>query len=536
MIDDKRRLLLTGGSTAAALALAGTGVLAAGRPEATADADVHIELRAVRSEVPLRPGKQTAVWRYTGRLLAGDPASLQMDADSSLGPTLRLRRGQRVRIELLNELPEATTIHWHGLHVPDDMDGHPRHAVAPGQRYIYEFTVLNRAGTYWYHAHPHGRTGPQVYRGLAGLLLVSDDEESALDVPRGAYDLPLVLQDRSFDGDNQLVYPASEGDSAAMDSSGGMHGGGIMGRGMMGRGGMAGMMARMMGVLGDELLVNGRMPQRLEVQPRPYRLRLVNASNSRTYKLAWSDGTPLAVIGTDGGLLDNPQAREYLMLAPAERAEVWVDFARWAAGAAPALQSLEFDGGMTMGGGSLPDGSRFEVLRFAVVDSERAAPRQPPQRLTELPVVRPAVATNAGRPKVFELTMGMMVWGVNGRSFEMLQASPEETVKLGTHEVWEFRNEGRGAMMGMVMAHSMHIHGIQFRVIGRQVLGRFAAAYRTVNAGLVDGGWKDTVLVMPGERVQVLVGFADYPGLFLYHCHMLEHEDSGLMRNYLVQA
>ncbi|NUZ08436.1 multicopper oxidase family protein [Piscinibacter koreensis] len=529
MINDKRRLLLKGGSVAAALALPATRVVAAGRPEVAGGADVHIELRAGHGEAALRPGKPTSVWRYTGRLLAGDPASLQVHAGSSLGPTLRLRRGQRVRIELLNELPEATTIHWHGLHVPDDMDGHPRHAVAPGQRYIYDFTVLNRAGTYWYHAHPHGRTGPQVYRGLAGLLLIDDDEESALDLPRGAYDLSLVLQDRSFDSDNQLVYPVSE--SAESSMHGRMQGGG-----MMGRGGMAGMMARMMGVLGDELLLNGRMPQRLEVRARPYRLRLVNASNTRTYKLAWSNGTPLAVIGTDGGLLDSPQAREYLMLAPAERAEVWVDFARWAPGAAPALESLEFDGAMTMGSGRLPDGSRFEVLRFAVVGSERAAPRQPPQRLTELPAARPAIAVNARRPKVFDLTMGMMVWGVDGRSFEMLQASPEETVKLGTHEIWEFRNEGRGAMMGMVMAHSMHIHGVQFRVIGRQVMDRFAAAYRTVSGGLVDGGWKDTVLVMPGERVQVLVGFSDYSGLFLYHCHMLEHEDSGLMRNYLVKA
>lgn len=533
MDSGRRRVLLHGGSAAAALALASSGV-AASRPSASA-ADVHIELRAAPGEIPLRPGKRTAVWRYTGRLLAGDPAALQTDTGSSLGPIIRLRRGQRVRIELLNDLPEATTIHWHGLHVPDDMDGHPRHAVAPGRRYTYEFTILNRAGTYWYHAHPHGRTGAQVYRGLAGLLLVSDDEESALALPRDAQDMHLVLQDRSFDSHNQLVYPASSGDGAMADRGDGMQGG-MMGRGMMGRGGMADMMAGMMGVLGDELLVNGRMSKRLRVQPQAYRLRLVNASNTRTYKLAWSDNSPLAVIGTDGGLLDSPQSREYLMLAPAERAEVWVDFARWAPGAEPTLVSLAFEGGMTMGGGRRPDGSRFEVLRFDVLGGEREAPRNPPQRLTQLPAVAPDVAVNAGRPKVFDLTMGMMTWGVNGRPFEMLHASAEESVKLGTHEIWEFRNEGRGAMMGMVMAHSMHIHGVQFRVIGRQMLDHFADAYRTVTAGLVAGGWKDTVLVMPGERVRVLVGFGDYPGLFLYHCHMLEHEDSGLMRNYVVQA
>ena len=132
--------------------------------------------------------------------------------------------------------------------------------------------------------------------------------------------------------------------------------------------------------------------------------------------------------------------------------------------------------------------------------------------------------------------MGMMVWGINGASFDMLGASELETVKLGTQEVWEFRNDGRGSMMGMVMPHSMHVHGLQFRVIGRSVSRQFADDYDSVKAGLVDEGWKDTVLVMPGERVRILLRFEDHPGLFLYHCHMLEHEDTGLMRNYLVRA
>jgi FtsP/CotA-like multicopper oxidase with cupredoxin domain len=132
--------------------------------------------------------------------------------------------------------------------------------------------------------------------------------------------------------------------------------------------------------------------------------------------------------------------------------------------------------------------------------------------------------------------MGMMAWGINGAGFEMLEASAQETVQLGTSEVWEFRNDGRGAMMGMVMPHAMHVHGLQFRVIERSVSRKFSREYATVSAGLIDEGWKDTVLVMPGERVRILLRFADYPGLFLYHCHMLEHEDTGLMRNYRVVA
>ncbi len=149
---------------------------------------------------------------------------------------------------------------------------------------------------------------------------------------------------------------------------------------------------------------------------------------------------------------------------------------------------------------------------------------------------QPRVAVNFDRPKVSELTMGMRVWGINGVGFDMLGASPLETVKLGTHEVWEFRNEGRAGMVRMAMPHSMHVRGLQFRVIGRSVASRFARGHDKVKAGLVDKGWKDTVLVMPGERVRILLGFADYPGPFLYHCHMLEHGDSGLMRNHLVMA
>lgn len=537
---NRRRVLLHSTGALAALGLAQFGIAAPAAKTAVPTAGVHVELRAVRARVSLRRGNTTAVWRYEGKLLQGEAESLQA-GDGYLGPTIRVRRGQRLRVEFTNDLPEPTTIHWHGLHVPDDMDGHPRHAVAPGQRFVYEFPVVNRAGTYWYHAHPHGRTGFQVYHGLAGLLLICDDAERALSLPSGAQDVSLVLQDRNFDRDNQFVYPSGGLGGGGMMGRG-MMGGGMMGRGMMDRDGtgsgmgMGGMMARMMGVLGEEILVNGRQLPSLGVERRPYRLRLVNGSNTRSYKLAWSDGSPLTVLATDGGLLAASQERPYVMLGPAERVEVWVDFACWPASGELALHSLEFDAGMSMGGLALPDGTRFPVLAFDLHAGGAAQALQPPRQLSQLPAAQAGMAVNADRPKVFDLTMGMMTWGINGRSFEMLEASSEETVKLGTHEVWEFRNEGRGAMMGMVMAHSMHIHGLQFRVLGREVSGRFAGAYRTVQAGLVDDGWKDTVLVMPGERVRVLVGFHDYPGMFIYHCHMLEHEDSGLMRNYLVKA
>ena len=541
-MNHRRRRVVVGTATAAAAATLGlpqAGARAERKEEADTGVDLHIELHAVQEDIALRPGAPTRVWRYRGKVLRGDASTLEASDATYLGPIIRVQRGQRVRIDLINELPEPTIVHWHGLHVPDTMDGHPRHAIAPGQRYVYQFTVSNRAGSYWFHPHPHGRTGAQVYFGLAGLFLVSDDEEAALGLPGGRYDIPLVLQDRGFDGDNQFVYLGSSLlDSAPTDN---LDQPPTMGRGMM-RGGMGSMMARMMGVLGDDILVNGRPSASLAVERRPYRLRLLNGSNTRTYKLAWHDGSPLIVIGSDGGLLAAPVRRDYVMLAPAERIDLWVDFARWSAGSELSLQSLAFNGGMNMGGmmmgrAALPDGAPFRVLALRVKDGSHGAQEAaPPERLSEVPSPDPGVAVNFDRPKIFDLTMGMMAWGINGKSFQMLDARPYETVRLGTHELWEFRNDSTNAMMGMAMPHSMHVHGVQFRVLERSVSGRFAGYRNTVDAGFVDDGWKDTVLVMPGERVRILVHFADYPGLFLYHCHMLEHEDGGMMRNYRVMV
>ena len=546
-MNHRRRRVVVGTATAAAAATLGlpqAGARAERKEEADTGVDLHIELHAVQEDIALRPGAPTRVWRYRGKVLRGDASTLEASDATYLGPIIRVQRGQRVRIDLINELPEPTIVHWHGLHVPDTMDGHPRHAIAPGQRYVYQFTVSNRAGSYWFHPHPHGRTGAQVYFGLAGLFLVSDDEEAALGLPGGRYDIPLVLQDRGFDGDNQFVYLGSSLlDSAPTDNldQPPTMGRGMMGRGMM-RGGMGSMMARMMGVLGDDILVNGRPSASLAVERRPYRLRLLNGSNTRTYKLAWHDGSPLIVIGSDGGLLAAPVRRDYVMLAPAERIDLWVDFARWSAGSELSLQSLAFNGAMNMGGmmmgrAALPDGAPFRVLALRVKDGSHGAQEAaPPERLSEVPSPDPGVAVNFDRPKIFDLTMGMMAWGINGKSFQMLDARPYETVRLGTQELWEFRNDATSAMMGMAMPHSMHVHGVQFRVLERSVSSRFAGYRNTVDAGFVDDGWKDTMLVMPGERVRILVHFADYPGLFLYHCHMLEHEDGGMMRNYRVMV
>lgn len=185
--------------------------------------DLELELRAVQDRVPLFAGTPTQVWRYRAKVLKGDAQAVTSYLDSPLGSVIRVHRGTRVRIHFINELMQPSVVHWHGLLVPEAADGHPRYAVGPGGRYVYEFEVINRAGTYWLHPHPHGMTGPQVYAGLTGLFIVTDDEERALGLPDGDRDVSLVIQDRSFTRDNQLRYidkgPGMMGMMASMSGS-----------------------------------------------------------------------------------------------------------------------------------------------------------------------------------------------------------------------------------------------------------------------------------------------------------------------------
>jgi blue copper oxidase len=466
------------------------------------DPDVEIRLVAKPDVQQIFPGPPTEIWRYQGEVLKGPSDTLVSLPDSYLGPTIKLKPGTQLRIYFSNELPEQSIVHWHGLHVPDHADGHPRLAVGSGETYVYNFRVMDRAGTYWYHPHPHGRTGPQVYLGLAGLFLIHDDEESSLDLPAAERDLPIVIQDRVFDRTNQLVYSNSD------------------------------MMSQMLGMLGDEILVNGLPDAKITVDRGAYRLRLMNGSNARIYKLAWDDGTPLHVIGTDGGLLERPVVRDYLTLAPAQRLDVWVDFGSWEPGTNLRMVNLP---SATPGGGS-----EFPIFTASIQDTERQA-ESLPERLTRHEVMDPAQAVNVNAPRVFSLEMGRgMRWTINGRQFDMKDVARDEHVQLGDIELWEFYNQGSTGMgMGMGMMsqpHPMHVHGLQFKIVERHLDAGEESAYQSLKDGFVDEGWHDTVLVMPGERVRILMQFKDFSGLYLYHCHILEHEDMGMMRNYQVNA
>ena len=513
----RRRLLKLAGVSAAALAifpelLNATMIREGSQPSRDFNPDVEIQLTSEVRYVPIFDGPQTRVWKVIGKVLKGDKRVIANE-DSYLAPTIRLHKGQKVRIYLKNELPAATILHWHGLHVPAKMDGNPMYEIANGETYVYEFEILNRAGTYWYHAHTHSKTARHVYSGLAGFFIVSDDQEQALKLPSGEFDLPLVIQDREFDQQNQLEYGG-------------------------------GMQQRMHGFLGDQILVNGRPDAELEVATQAYRLRLLNGSNSRIYKLAWDDGTPMKVIATDGGLLERPETLPYLTLAPAERREIWVDFSDRKLGSTITMRSLEFSsggmgmmggmGGMgMMGGGQSHAGEEFTVIKMRV--SKKTSARDIlPQRLSEITPLRLADAENPQLPRNITLSMRHMSALLNGRSYKMNDIQADEIIPVNTLQLIEFDNgfHGRG-MMGM--PHPMHLHGEQFQVIKREVRSKSGQEYSSLSQGFMDKGWKDTVLVMPGEKVTLLKPFNDFTGIFMYHCHNLEHEDMGMMRDLLVK-
>lgn len=510
--------------------------------------DVEIELVCRPDSVPILSGRPTRVWRYVATLTKGPENTLAALPNSYLGSVMRFSKGQKIRIHLRNELPEPTIAHWHGVHVPMLMDGHPMYALDRGETFVYEFEMLNRASMNFYHPHPHEATARQVYHGLAGAILVNDDEERALELPAGEYEIPLVIQDRTFDDDNQLVY-----------DGGGMHGHHMMTAGFH----------------GERILVNGRPDFQIDVASRAYRLRILNASNARIYKLAWDDGTPITALGVDGGLLEQPQQKPYVMLAPAERLDVWADFSGRPVGSKLVMRSLPFSGaggmshgmmggrgcGMGMGGmrGGMgmddgePLGDDFPVFTARVTRSMSDSPNLP-QRLCRIARYQTSDIANPDAPRPISISDGHMSMTLNGRPYGHDDVLPEERIPVDTVQLMEIFHarggrmammggmgrgmgmmRGMGHGMGMSMMHPIHLHGQYFQVQSRHVDPAYADAYAEIRDGLIDSGWKDTVLVAPGERVRIVKPFQDFKGRFMFHCHILEHEDMGMMREFSVE-
>ena len=377
------------------------------------------------------------------------------------GPTVRVRRGESVDILLRNSLPQETTVHWHGLVVPHDMDGHPLDAVWPGGTYAYRYPIVQRAGMHWYHPHPHHHTGEQVFRGLAGALIIEDEEEGALGLPSGPRELPLILRDAELDGSGGLRY---------------RH--------------------RRSGVQGDFPLVNGVPYASYDSDAALYRLRVLNGTNARVFRLALSTGEPLVVIGNDGGLLEASAQATRIDLGPAERLDLLLDLRRAEPERRLALRCLR---------------AGWDLLEFVITGPGRDADGRIPQQLATIPSLSTA---DVGAERDFSFEGHSRI---NGREYDMHRVDFQ--VPLGETELWRFRSDGSAP-------HPIHVHGTHFQVISRSGgRGRVFPWER---------GWKDTVLLQDGETVEVLTRFERYKGLYLLHCHKLEHEEAGMMLNFEV--
>ncbi len=404
-----------------------------------------------------------------------------------LGPTFRVNRGDNLSIQLQNRLAEHTNIHWHGLIVPPLMDGHPDQLAEVGGSFSYQFTINQRAGMSWYHPHPHGMTGKQVFQGLAGVFIINDAEEAALNLPSGPYELPMILQDKRITSTGIPYEPSME--------------------------------EVMAGYMGETVLVNGVHAPFAEVATRYYRLRILNGSNARIYNLALSNNDDLVIIGNDGGLLKTPAPVKEILLAPGERLDVLVNFKNATVGTTVNLISKEFSNA-----GDAQGKQAFQIMQFKVVTPAADAFAVP----AVLSAITDLQASAAVPTRVFEISNAMEHHGVpmnngmrmrhriNGNLYDGNRV--DITLARNTQEVWVFDNSKGDE------PHPMHLHGVFFQVLKRT--GGRAAMLES------EKGWKDTVLVMPGEVVHIIIPFGAVTGRFVFHCHNLEHEDDGMMLQY----
>lgn len=462
-----------------------------------------LQLTARVGSFALFPGQPTALWHYAS----------EIEGRSLANPFLRVARGDVVDVTLDNRLQEATTIHWHGWSLNEANDGGGLHPVASGQHAQYGFRVENRAGLYWYHAHPHMRTGMQVQHGMAGLLLVEDEEELALrerlGLRWGERDIPLMMFDKQIDPGNAITYKQDADDW-----------------------------------IGNRVLINWTSEPYLDVVAGWYRFRMANVANARMFRPAFiHDGQPLPMqlIGTDGGLLAQPWPVDDFFLGPAQRADVLVDFSGLMPGERVTLRSLDYvamdnDGDdavsfqadpMADHPGAAAMGKPLDMMRLRVVATARSVARtdiptrlstlSPPPDVAHWPVRHFRLRTDQeGR------------WYINDWNFLINGHESVFSVKRGAREIWEIRNEMTS------MPHPIHLHGFQFRVVSRSISPPDIRSRMVAEAGLgpQDLGVADTVVVWPGEIVRIAIDFAQpFTGTqrYMLHCHNLEHEDKGMM-------
>ncbi|GAA3224536.1 multicopper oxidase family protein [Nonomuraea helvata] len=456
------------------------------------DADTdYYEITQTAATASILPGVKTAIWGYNGIFP---------------GPTIVSRRARTTVVRHTNHLPVPTVAHLHGGRTPPDSDGYPIDFVYPVDRsYVnqhmnmehmnmggsmvgdtteghrsYTYPLDQRAAMLWYHDHRMDFTGPSVWRGLAGLHFVRDDEEDALGLPSGPRELPVMITDRSFAADGSLSYPSIDGS-------------------LMRTPGVTGSFVA--GVLGDVMLVNGTPWPVARVDGATYRLRIINACNARRLDLRLDpqpDGL-LTQIGTDGGLLAAPIRHEHVELAPAQRLDVIIDFSNYKPGTAVTLLN------------DFGDGNMSQVMRF-IVGEKADEPFTVPDKLS---TAESLTAAQAVTTRTFRFQSGdvshMKGWLIDGRPFSPndIAAAP----KLGTVEVWRLIAD---------FHHPVHLHLSPFQVLSRGIGG----------PGAFDAGWKDTIDLRASEEAAIAIRFDGYPGKYVFHCHNLEHEDMAMMANF----
>jgi len=426
-----------------------------------------------------RPGINTTTWGY--------------NSNTYLGPTLVLTKTESVQIQVTNSLTEVTTVHWHGLHLPGKTDGGPHQEIKVGETWKPSFSIINQASTAWYHPHPHGHDGStaetatQVYRGLAGMIVVRDANSAALNVPKtyGVDDFPVVVQDRKFKADGAF--------DESKDAVGIRN--------------------------GDSFLVNGTLAGTLNAPAQMVRFRVLNGANHRFLNFGFSDNRSFYQIASDNGFLNAPVQRSRFHMGPGERIEIVVDLSN-AQGKTIHFVAYDAELGDTL----VPeytaddfDRSNFILFSINVTASTANAVTSLPATLNNITRYN---ASNAIRTRTLRLTLPP---AINNTAFDMEVINI--TTTLDTQEVWSIINQSNDP-------HPIHIHDSPFQIVRHlDPLGH------EIPIPAYEMGWKDTVIVRAGEQVDVVKdfsGFADPSGPFMYHCHILEHEGEGMMGQFVI--
>ncbi|MGY8887298.1 MAG: multicopper oxidase domain-containing protein [Flavobacteriales bacterium] len=417
-----------------------------------------------------------------------------------LGPTLILNQGDLVNFSVNNQIGETTTIHWHGLHVSSENDGGPHTTIAPNATWSPSFTILDKAATYWYHPHLHHFTDKHVSKGIAGMIIVKDNAEAALSLPRtyGVDDFPLVMQTKDFDANNQIVVHSNSD---------------------------------------DVVMINATIDPFLNVPSQVIRCRVLNGSSQRAFNIGLSNNQSFHQIASDGGLLSTPVQLTRLLLAPGERAEILIDFSGMN-GQTAFLESFASElpngiygatnpgmgAGMTMNGYNPNplNGADFNILQFNVgIQTTNPITSVPSNLVTVIPI--PEINSNITRTLTFTpVTMGPNQLNgeflINGATMDLNVIN--YTIPLNNTEIWELTNQS-------AISHPFHIHDVQFNILTRN----------GVAPPLNEQGRKDVVLVKPQETVRFIAKFETFYNdtvPYMYHCHLLTHEDGGMMGQFVV--